>query len=230
MLESRATHYLTTIQLRLPNPSGADGADPGRCDQDLYYVITKASAIKRLRSVAARLRKGVARGESRTVGDVVKYLGDELGGHPGTAAYRAIAIRGGFDTVTGDEDVWLDTSDHVERCLLLEYTRFWPVPALEADCELLELEQGVRDRPLLALEWAIERRGCRAYMVWRSDKRYIGLGARSPAGEPRALVDRPLDARSEPAAIREMGLTPLEADSRWHRRALRSLGEIAGIA
>lgn len=228
MLEERATHHLATLQVRVANPVGPGSGGLGVCDQDLYHVVASGSAIRRLRHVCERLRRSVG-GDSRvTVAEIIQCLGDRLGGSPGIAAYRGVAIGAGTDGPC-DNDVWLEPSDCVRRFLLVEYTRFWTIPIQESGYTLVELEQGVRDRPLFTLERAIERQGRRPVMFWWSNGYYIGLGCRHSESDGRWFVDRPLDARSEAAAIREMGLTPVPTDERWSQRALRSIGQVAGF-
>jgi len=228
MLEPRQTHHLATIQIRVTNPRGYTAWDIALRDQDLYYLIAGAGVIRRLRRVLRKLRKTVDSGAPRTVADLIQQLGDAMGGKPGLAAYRGVAIDAGPDTDDG-EDVWFESRDQVLRILLLEYARFWVVPTAEPDHMLIELACGVRDRPLLTLEAAIERLGHQPAMMWSTHEGYVGLGWRRPVGEQRLVVDRPLDARNEPEAIREMGLTPVIPDARWYRRTSRYLRRAAGL-
>lgn len=228
MLEERATHHLATLQVRVANPVGPGSNGLGVCDQDLYHLVVRGGAMRRVRHVCERLRRTVSGDSPVTVAETIQYLGDRIGGSPGIAAYRGVPIAAGTDTPCHD-DVWLEPSDRVRRFLLVEYTRFWTIPVQESRYTLVELEQGVRDRPLFTLEQAIARRGRRPAMFWWSNGYYIGLGCRHSESDGRSFIDRPLDARSEPAAIREMGLTPVPTDARWSQRALRSLGQVSGL-
>lgn len=223
MFEPRTTHHLATLQVRVCHPQGAAELGIESNDQDLYHVIANADAMKRLRRVAHELSRRINRDGAHEVREVIRELGDRLGGSPGIAAYRGVGIDASAAGAGELDDIWLASGDSVTRLALLHYTRFWVIPTPEQDYMLIHCHRGMRDRLLFTLENAVEQLGYRALIMWRVDGCYIGLGWRIPSKERRVFIDRPLNARNEIEAIREMGLKPDPLDSHWTRRIGRIL-------
>lgn len=221
MFEPRITQHLASLQVRVRDPQGPEALGIEAHDQDLYHVIANDDGMKRLRRVARWLSRTIDQDGGLEVREVIKELGDRLGGTPGIAAYRGI----GIDQAPEDDpdDVWLDSHDTVTRLSLLHYTRFWVIPTREKEAMLIRCSRGMRDRLLFTLADAVDRLGYRAAIMWHADGHYVGLGYRHPQHQRPVFVDRPLDARNELSAIREMGLTPDPVDSHWVQRFGRAV-------